>query len=183
MNKNNRKSFILLWLAATVLLPSASAQETNKSKPATTKMVANTAPTAAPEVATACGIVRGVTEGDVSSFKGIPYAAAPVGANRWRPPQLVPMWQGERDASKFGADCAQAGFPRGAGSISPASSEDCLFVNVDPNGPGLAKWPPHDPKKDLVFEIRPDGSAVAKPDPRKARLDVTEQAAKAAMPR
>ncbi|WP_276371869.1 carboxylesterase family protein [Chryseolinea sp. H1M3-3] len=79
-----------------------------------------------PEVRTKSGVVRGGTEEDISYFKGIPYAAPPVGANRWRPPQPVAPWKDVRDATKDCADCPQRAWP---GSTS-FQSEDCLFLNV-----------------------------------------------------
>jgi para-nitrobenzyl esterase len=123
MKTKHRNLINVLWLITAVILTSASAQETKKSGQG------QGTNSATPTVRTASGIVRGVTEGDVSSFKGIPYAAPPVGDNRWRPPQPLRAWQGERDASSFGAQCPQAGFPRGS-AMSANSSEDCLFVNV-----------------------------------------------------
>ena len=72
-------------------------------------------------------------------FKGIPFAAPPVGALRWRAPQPVAKWNGVRDASKFGNVCIQAAGPTtgpGRGSTSRCcrirrrSVEDCLYLNV-----------------------------------------------------
>ena len=96
----------------------------NAQKPA-----ANSAPDE-PVIRTASGMVRGVKEGDVDIFRGIPYAAPPVGEFRWRPPQPVASWEGVRDAKQFGPSCAQAGFGGGPGAISQGSSEDCLYLNV-----------------------------------------------------
>jgi para-nitrobenzyl esterase len=136
MNKRYRNWIIGLCVVATIRLTSASAQETNKREPeqagasATTTAVVKSAPNGPPMVHIQSGLVRGVTEGDVSIFKGIPFAAPPVGEYRWRPPQAVPAWQGVRDASKFGANCAQAGWPRSSGAIARGSSEDCLYLNL-----------------------------------------------------
>jgi len=76
------------------------------------------------------GRLQGVTQGDVSSFKGIPFAAPPVGPNRWRAPQPIAPWQGVLDAGKFGPDCAQPSSPFGASGNPAGTSEDCLTLNI-----------------------------------------------------
>lgn len=83
-----------------------------------------------PIVYTSAGALQGVSHGEVESFKGIPYAAPPVGKYRWRPPQAAPHWEGLRDARAFCHDCAQGSWSRNGGSMRENTSEDCLFLNV-----------------------------------------------------
>ncbi len=64
------------------------------------------------------------TSGPVRSYKGIPYAAAPVGALRWKPPQPPASWDGVKVATAFGPGCMQGR------AASPLYSEDCLTLNV-----------------------------------------------------
>src|SRR5690606_6885227 len=90
----------------------------------------NTNATNIPKVQTISGILQGTGDGTMEAFKGIPYAAPPIGALRWRPPQPVKAWRGIRDASKFCADCAQASWPRSKDKIRENTSEDCLFINL-----------------------------------------------------
>ena len=94
------------------------------------KNPASVAATTTPIVKTVSGLVRGVIESDVAIFKGIPYAAPPVGEFRWRSPQPVKSWTGVRDANQFGPNCAQAGWGAAPGTIAEGSSEDGLYLNV-----------------------------------------------------
>ena len=76
------------------------------------------------------GQLRGAVAGDLVVFKGIPYAAAPVGDLRWRAPQPVKPWSGVRAADAFGCDCMQKAFPFDAAPPTQTPSEDCLFLNI-----------------------------------------------------
>ncbi|GAO30686.1 carboxylesterase/lipase family protein [Geofilum rubicundum] len=83
-----------------------------------------------PIIKTQAGTVRGLIEGEVEIFKGIPYAAPPIGEFRWRPPQPVKPWDGIFEANKYASNCAQGGWGAAAGTIQDGSSEDCLYLNL-----------------------------------------------------
>jgi para-nitrobenzyl esterase len=76
------------------------------------------------------GRVRGAVKDGVLSFKGIPFAAPPVGQNRWRAPQPVKPWPGVRAATQYGPDPMQKPVPGDAAPPGVAPAEDCLYLNV-----------------------------------------------------
>jgi para-nitrobenzyl esterase len=85
----------------------------------------------APRVTTANGIVEGVAEpSGIRVFRGIPFAAPPVGDLRWKAPQPPKNWDGVRPAEKFGAQCMQRRVFGDMNFRASGMSEDCLFLNV-----------------------------------------------------
>jgi para-nitrobenzyl esterase len=76
-------------------------------------------------VRTQAGSLTGAPARDpsVTVYRGVPFAAAPIGALRWRPPQPPIPWQGARKADRYGSTCPQSG-------EAAAMSEDCLFLNI-----------------------------------------------------
>jgi len=88
------------------------------------------APAATEIVAVDSGKLRGSETAGVLGWKGIPFAAPPVGANRWRAPQPPAAWQGVRDATQYAHDCMQVPFPSDAAPLGTTPAEDCLYANV-----------------------------------------------------
>ena len=101
-------------------------------------------------VAVSGGEVRGAPAAgnpDIIAFRGVPYAAPPVGDLRWKPPRPVAAWDGVRDATAPGPICMQTGpawiRAPGAGEDDP-ESEDCLFLNV---------WAPREMREPLPVMV------------------------------
>jgi para-nitrobenzyl esterase len=110
------KMLALCLLLATQVVPLVVAQSKKES---------------ANPVKTANGFVEGVTEkSGIRSFKGIPFAAPPVGNLRWREPQPAKNWQGVRKADTFGPRAMQRAIFGDMNFRSNGMSEDCLYLNV-----------------------------------------------------
>jgi para-nitrobenzyl esterase len=99
-------------------------------------LVASEAPAATPAprsaliVQTESGRVAGAMEGGTESWKGIPFAAPPVGPLRWRAPQPAQHWTGVRLANAYGHDCMQQPFGGDAAPLGTPPAEDCLYLNI-----------------------------------------------------
>src|SRR6476620_4597412 len=92
-----------------------------------------------PHATVAQGVLAGTTDNGVTVFRGVPFAAPPVGDLRWTPPRAAAKWGSQpREATNFGAACTQTLRSSGSGQwtseyISPEApgvSEDCLFLNI-----------------------------------------------------
>ena len=88
------------------------------------------AQTAGPVARTASGQVRGEVADGIASWKGIPFAAPPVGGLRWRAPQPAAKWPGVKTTTAYGHDCMQEPFGGDAAPLGTPPAEDCLYLNV-----------------------------------------------------
>ncbi len=99
--------------------------------------------TEAPTVTVRGGVLKGRRSGGVSAFLGVPYAAAPFGANRMRPPQPVTPWTGTRLATEYGPTVPKGDYPPQYQPLFPEvviAGDGCLNLNVwtpDPDTTGL----------------------------------------------
>ena len=96
------------------------------------------------QVHTANGVLEGVVspDGKVRTFKGIPYAAPPVGPLRWKPPQPAPSWTGVRRAVDYAPRAMQGHIYDDMVFHDDGPSEDCLYLNIwMPENPPPAKLP------------------------------------------
>ncbi|RDV15363.1 carboxylesterase family protein [Pontibacter diazotrophicus] len=117
------KLLLILMLLSGQAMPEASAQ-TKKAKTSQGKQTAT-------QAKTVNGIVEGTTEqSGIRAFKGVPFAAPPVGDLRWREPQPVQNWQGVREAKQFGPRGMQLAVFGDMGFRSDGMGEDCLYLNV-----------------------------------------------------
>jgi para-nitrobenzyl esterase len=98
------------------------------------------------QVKTDKGKVEGAftTDKQVIAFKGIPYAAPPMGDLRWKPPMAAAKWKGTHSATNFGSHCVQSGGYPDMVFHDPGPSEDCLTLNV---------WTPANAKPDSHLPV------------------------------
>lgn len=94
-----------------------------------------------PMVTIETGAVRGIVDDGVATFRGIPFAAPPIGELRWRAPQPAMPWGGVRDAVDYSADCMQLPFPSDAAPLGTEPAEDCLYANVWKQADAAASLP------------------------------------------
>jgi para-nitrobenzyl esterase len=89
------------------------------------------------------GELRGAREGGIAVFRGVPYAAPPVGELRFQSPQPVPAWRGARDATKDGpiAPQGRSRLAHVMGDFERPQSEDCLTLNIWTPAPDSEKRP------------------------------------------
>ena len=76
------------------------------------------------------GEVQGTAANGIAAFKGIPFAAPPVGRLRWQKPQPVVPWSGTRAATDYAPGCVQDPAMLKFIGAPPGVSEDCLYLNV-----------------------------------------------------
>src|SRR5262249_3888591 len=118
---------------------------------------ASAAPPSSPVVQTASGAVQGLLDGPTKEWRGISYAAPPLGSLRWRKPAPVAPWTGVRQATAFHEQCLQLSTNDGE-IFFPDGSEDCLYLNVFAPANATAKS-----KLPVMVHLHPGGNWCCRP--------------------